>query len=80
MEMDIGELKKLKISELNKSAKNLGVNSITGLKKADIIFKILEAQTKQNGLIFAEGVLEVLTEGYGFYVRNNVCLTSIDII
>ncbi len=66
MEMDIGELKKLKISELNKSAKTLGVNSITGLKKSDIIFKILEAQTKQNGLIFAEGVLEVLTEGYGF--------------
>ena len=66
MEMDISELKKLKISELTESAKSLGVNSITGLKKADIIFKILEAQTKQNGLIFAEGVLEVLTEGYGF--------------
>ena len=66
MEMDISELKKLKISELTESAKGLGVNSITGLKKADIIFKILEAQTKQNGLIFAEGVLEVLDEGYGF--------------
>jgi len=66
MEMDISELKKLKISELTESAKSLGVNSITGLKKADIIFKILEAQTKQNGLIFAEGVLEVLAEGYGF--------------
>jgi len=66
MEMDISELKKLTISELTESAKKLGVNSISGLKKADIIFKILEAQTQQNGLIFAEGVLEVLDEGYGF--------------
>src|SRR4030042_3000989 len=64
--MDISELKKWTISELADRAKNLGVESITGLKKADIIFKILEAQTQQNGLIFAEGVLEVLDEGYGF--------------
>ncbi|MFC1509395.1 Rho termination factor N-terminal domain-containing protein, partial [Candidatus Omnitrophota bacterium] len=44
------------ISELADHTKKLKVDSITGLKKADIIFKILEAQTKQNGLIFAEGV------------------------
>lgn len=66
MNMDISELKKLTISELSERAKKLNVNSMTGLKKAEIIFKILEAQTEQNGLIFSEGVLEVLDEGYGF--------------
>ena len=64
--MDIGELKQMTISELADYAKSLKLESITGLKKADIIFKILEGQTKQNGLIFAEGVLEVLDDGYGF--------------
>ena len=66
MNMDISELKKLTISELTARAKKLGVNSIAGTKKAGIIFKILEAQTEKNGLIFSEGVLEVLNEGYGF--------------
>jgi len=64
--MDIDELKKLKISELAEYAKSLGITNLTGLKTADIIFKILEAQAKQNGLMFAEGVLEVLEDGYGF--------------
>lgn len=66
MSMDIGELKKLTIAELSERAKSLGVNNLAGTKKSGIIFKILEAQTQQNGLIFAEGVLEVLSEGYGF--------------
>jgi len=66
MNMDISELKKLTISELAERAKNLGVNNLAGTKKSGIIFKILEAQTQKNGLIFAEGVLEVLSEGYGF--------------
>ena len=66
MNMDISELKKLTISELTERAKVLGVNNLAGTKKSGIIFKILEAQTQQNGLIFAEGVLEVLSEGYGF--------------
>jgi transcription termination factor Rho len=64
--MDIVELKKKTISELASIAKSLSIESIAGLKKADIIFKILEAQTTKNGLIFAEGVLEVLEDGYGF--------------
>jgi transcription termination factor Rho len=66
MNMDISELKKLTISELTDRARDLGVNELAGLKKSAIIFKILEAQTEQNGFIFSEGVLEVLDEGYGF--------------
>ncbi len=66
MNLDISELKKMKISELSEMAKKLGVNNLAGTKKAGIIFSILAAQAQKNGLIFAEGVLEVLSEGYGF--------------
>jgi transcription termination factor Rho len=64
--MDIVELKKMTISELAAYAKSLNIESIAGIKKADIIFRILEAQTQKNGLIFSDGVLEVLDDGYGF--------------
>ncbi len=64
--MDIAELKALKIADLTHMAQDLGVSGFTGLKKSELIFKILEEQTKKEGLIFAEGVLEVLPDGYGF--------------
>ncbi|NLP11079.1 transcription termination factor Rho [bacterium] len=64
--MDIAELKGKKIAELNQLAQDLGVSGCTGLRKSELIFKILEEQTKKEGLIFAEGVLEVLPDGYGF--------------
>jgi len=64
--MEMADLKGLKINELTKMAQDLGVSGCTGLKKAELIFRILEEQTKKEGLIFAEGVLEVLPDGYGF--------------
>jgi transcription termination factor Rho len=64
--MEMAELKGLKINELTKMAQDLGVSGCTGLRKAELIFRILEEQTKKEGLIFAEGVLEVLPDGYGF--------------
>jgi len=64
--MDIVELKSKTINELSNLAEELQIPGISGLKKSELIFKILEAQTEQDGLIFAEGVLEVLSEGYGF--------------
>lgn len=64
--MEIVGLKSLKISELTKMAQGLSVSGASGLKKQELIFRILEEQTKQEGLIFAEGVLEVLPDGYGF--------------
>ena len=64
--MDIAELKTLKISELSKVAQELNISGASGLKKQELIFKILAEQTKQEGLIFAEGVLEILPDGYGF--------------
>ena len=64
--MEIAELKTMSIAELTKLAKELNVNGFSGLKKQDLIFKILEAKTKKEGLIFGEGVLEILPDGFGF--------------
>lgn len=64
--MEISELKTKNISELLQMAKGFKVTGISGLKKQELIFKILEAQTQKDGLIFSEGVLEILPDGYGF--------------
>jgi len=64
--MDIVELKSKTVSELLKLAEELDIPGCAGVRKQDLIFKILEAKTEKNGLIFAEGVLEILPEGYGF--------------
>ncbi len=65
-DMDIVELKSKTIAELTSLAEELKIPGISGLRKSELIFKILEGKTEQDGLIFAEGVLEVLSEGYGF--------------
>ena len=69
--LDIGSLKEIKIAELNKVAKGFNINGISGLKKQDLIFKILQAQAEKEGLMFGEGVLEILAEGLGFLRSPN---------
>jgi transcription termination factor Rho len=64
--LDLDSLKTLKIAELNQIAQELNIQGTSGLKKQELIFKILEEQTAQEGLIFSKGVLEVLPDGYGF--------------
>ena len=64
--LDLESLKTLKIAELNQIAQELNIQGTSGLKKQELIFKILEEQTAQEGLIFSKGVLEVLPDGYGF--------------
>ncbi len=64
--MDIIELKTKTIAELLEIAETLDIPGVSGLRKQELIFKILEANTEKDGLIFAEGVLEILEEGYGF--------------
>ena len=66
MPMDIAELKSKKIAELTTIAKDLNIPSSGDLRKQDLIFKILEAQSEQDGLSFSKGVLETLPDGYGF--------------
>ena len=64
--MDIAELKEMNIASLTQIAKDLNVAGATGMRKQELIFKILQAQTEKNGLIFSEGVLETLPDGFGF--------------
>jgi transcription termination factor Rho len=64
--MNLAELKEKTIAELTGIARTLNVVGASGLRKQEMIFKILEAQTEKNGLIFAEGVLEILPDGFGF--------------
>ncbi len=64
--MDISELKSKKIVELNQIARELDITGYSDLRKQELIFKILEAQTSKDGLSFSRGVLEVLPDGYGF--------------
>jgi transcription termination factor Rho len=66
MPMDISSLKSKKIVELNEIAQQLNIEGYSDLRKQDLIFKILEAQTAKDGLSFSKGVLEVLPDGYGF--------------
>ena len=64
--MDIHSLKEKTITELTSIAKHLDVNGATAMRKQELMFEILRAQTEKNGLIFAEGVLECLPDGFGF--------------
>src|SRR5262252_3468554 len=64
--MTISELKEKNITELTKIARSLDLPGASGLRKQDLIFKILQAQSEKEGHIFAEGVLEILPDGYGF--------------
>ena len=64
--LNIGELKDMSIAKLTQVAKDLNVAGATGMRKQELIFQILKAQTEQSGFIFSEGVLEVLPDGFGF--------------
>ena len=65
-EIHLTELQKMTMPQLIRTAKSEGVSEYTGLKKQDLIFKILKERVKQNGLMFGEGTLEVLPDGFGF--------------
>jgi len=64
--MDLAGLKEMSISELTHIAKEMGVDGASGMRKQELIFKVLAAQTEKSGLIFSEGVLETLPDGFGF--------------
>lgn len=64
--MNLVELKEKRISELLELAKRLQVEGASGMRKQELIFAILQAQTEKNGFIYGEGVLEILPDGFGF--------------
>lgn len=66
MELDIKKLQSMKIAELVKIATNFDLQEASGMKKQELIFGILAAETEKGGQIFSEGVLEILPDGYGF--------------
>lgn len=73
--MEISQLETKTRNELVELAKELGISNHTGLKKQDIIMRLLQAHTEQEGNTFCNGVLEIMTDGYGF-LRNNTLLPS----
>src|ERR1043165_924324 len=63
---NLADLKEMSISKLTQIAKSMDVPGATGMRKQELIFKVLAAQTEKSGLIFSEGVLETLPDGFGF--------------
>ncbi len=70
-QLDIGKLKDMKVSELSKLAREMSINGISGSKKQDLIFKILQKKAEKAGLMYGEGTLEILSEGFGFLRSAN---------
>src|SRR3954451_10342466 len=64
--LNLADLKEMSISKLTQIAKSMDVPGATGMRKQELIFKVLAAQTEKSGLIFSEGVLETLPDGFGF--------------
>ena len=71
MDIDLAKLKKMKMADLTDLAHKMKVNGISGLKKQDLIFKILQAQPEKDGVVTGEGVLEILQDGFGFLRSPN---------
>ena len=68
-QLHLTDLQRLSVNELHDIAKKEGIEEYTALKKQDLIFRILKERIRQNGLMYGEGVLEVLPDGFGF-LRN----------
>ena len=64
--MNLKELKSKKISELTTMAKHLGLEGVSGMRKQELIFSLLQTEIEKNGSIYGEGVLEILPDGFGF--------------
>ncbi|MBI2871129.1 MAG: transcription termination factor Rho [Candidatus Omnitrophica bacterium] len=69
--IDLVKLKEMTIPDLNKIARQFKLEGVSGLRKQDLIMKILQAQAEKNGVMFGEGVLEILQDGFGFLRSPN---------
>ncbi|MCL5408477.1 MAG: transcription termination factor Rho [Candidatus Omnitrophica bacterium] len=70
-ELNVSVLKKTSITKLQSMIKTLGVNGVRGLTKEELIYRIMQSQAEKNGLLFGEGILEVLPDGFGFLRSPN---------
>src|SRR5438876_10674501 len=69
--MELAELESKSVEELQGIAKELEIQDFDSLRKQDLTFKILQTQTEQSGLIYGQGVLEILPDGWGFLRHDN---------
>jgi transcription termination factor Rho len=69
--LNVGKLKDMKIPELAKIGRELGIEGVSGFKKQELIFKIIEKKAEKAGMLYGEGVLEILPEGFGFLRSSN---------
>ena len=77
--MNIGELENKSREELMELAKEIDISSYSNLKKQDLIMRLLQAYTEQQGYIFCSGILEIIGEGYGFLRQNSLLPSSFDV-
>ena len=77
--MNIGQLENKSRDELIEIAKEMGISSCANLKKQDIIMRLLQAHTEQQGNIFCSGILETISDGYGFLRQSSLLPSSADI-
>ena len=71
--LDLAELKEMNITKLAHVAKSLDISGAATMKKQELVFQILRAQAEKEGLIFSEGVLEILPDGFGFLRAPEYC-------
>ena len=79
LKMDISQLENKTRDELVDVAKEMGITNYTGLKKQDLIIRLLQAYTEQEGNTFCGGILEIMSDGYGFLRNDSLLPSSTDI-
>jgi transcription termination factor Rho len=77
--MNISELENKSRDELTELAKEMGISGYANLKKQEIIMRLLQAHTEQQGYLFGSGILEIMNEGYGFLRQNSLLPSSADV-
>jgi len=77
--MNISELENKSREELIERAKEMGISSYANLKKQDIIMRLLQANAEQQGYLFCSGILEIMSDGYGFLRQNSLLPSSNDV-
>ncbi|MCL4459735.1 MAG: transcription termination factor Rho [Chloroflexi bacterium] len=77
--MNIAELESKTRDELQDIAKDLGISGYSGLRKQELVFRLLQAKTEQQGYLFGEGVLQIMDDGYGFLRHDRLLPGSSDV-
>jgi len=77
--MEISELEHKTKEELSTMAREMGINDIAGIKKQDIIMRLLQTDAEQQGYIFCNGILEIMSDGYGFLRQDTLLPSQTDV-